>query len=186
MGSPLNRLPRGLLEYLGIKAGGWGPRELSQVLQPVLELRDWYLNADALEVVATLPAAGVFAATVAAGTIALTNTTTVDLVVAGNVTVPQDETWLILEASCAWTFSANAGQSTDFWWGFRGVQMPSANVVGWNVSDAAIARSGGRALMRPIWSRPGDVLTLSHGGIIVPAGTVSSFQNRLRLVRFKT
>jgi hypothetical protein len=182
--SPLNRIPRGLLEYFGIKSGEWGPRELGQVLQPVLELRDWYTNAEALEVVATQPAGGVIGADTSANTVALTNTTPVDLVVAGNVVVPQDETWLILEAQCSWQFTAVAGQSAEYWWQFRGIGFPSA-LIGNVVSTATIVRTGARSLLRPFWSRPGDTIALAHGGIVVAGGTVTGFGARLRVVRFR-
>ena len=43
---PINKHPSGLLGFLGIKNGGRYPQAMTDFLQPVMELRDWYLSAN--------------------------------------------------------------------------------------------------------------------------------------------
>lgn len=45
---PINRLPGGLLSFLGIKNGGRTPQVLSEQLAPTFSLVDWYLQTNSL------------------------------------------------------------------------------------------------------------------------------------------
>lgn len=185
MAVPLNKVPQGLLDFFGVKSGEWGPRELGQLLQPVLELGPWYQNGYALEVAAVLPAGGAFVANTPAASIALTSTTPVDLVVGGTIPVPQNEVWLVLEAAVFWTFTVPAaGQFADAHWVFRGIHMPCAHPTGRTTGDAAVVSVGGRTMSRPFWVRPGDTISLNQAGLVIPAGTVI-LGARLRINRFQ-
>jgi hypothetical protein len=44
--SPLNIQPRGLLDFFGVKQGGWGPRIITPTLQPQLDLWRHYVGAN--------------------------------------------------------------------------------------------------------------------------------------------
>lgn len=189
MGVPLNKIPQGLLDFFGIKSGEWGPRELGQTLSPVIELGRWYLDGYATEFSVSVTGGPIFVASLAAGTMTITSTTPVvdglDLTTSpGNIFVPQNEVWLILEASVAWFYTANPGLSGEFMWASRGNFLPS-HTHGATVSDAAIGKQGSRSLARPFWSRPGDTLSLSNTGLVVPAGSVQLSQPRLRIARFR-
>lgn len=193
MAVPLNKIPPGLLDFLGIKSGAWGPRELGQVLQPELDLTRWYLDNNALEFGLT-PTVAAFAASANFNALTIASTAPpidASLLAAGVLTVPQTEAWLILEASFFWSFSAHAGSSVDFYW-FVGSNIPngggfplpmlSADVT---ASSATAQLAGVRTLERPIWIRPGQIITPNHSGVIVGAGgTVSLNSMRLRLNRF--
>lgn len=185
MPSPLNRVPAGLLEFFGIKSGEWGPRELGQTLVPVMDLSRWYLDAASLEVSISFAAGGIFAADVPVGNIAMTGSAPAvpDLIAAGVITVPQTETWLILECAATLDFTAVAGQYGDAQWYSRGIPMPMRQ-AGFQTSDAALARRFTATLERPFWSRPGDLIAIASNGIEVGANTVA-LQARLRVVRFR-
>lgn len=45
MSGPIQVIPPGLLGFLQLKNAGTNPREFPEVLQPVMELREWYLQA---------------------------------------------------------------------------------------------------------------------------------------------
>ena len=183
MPSPLNRVPPGLLDFFGIKSGEWGPRELGQTLLPTFELGRWYLDANALEVACSFAAGGILAADAPVGGIAFTATVPpLNLITGGQIVVPQNETWIVLEASTTLDFSAVASQFGDAQWYSRGLPLPM-RVQGFTTSDAALARRYTATLERPFWSRPGDPLAVFSNGIEVAASTVA-LQARLRVVRF--
>lgn len=180
MGAPLNRIPNGLLNYFGVPSGTVGPRELGELLSPVLELRDWYMNFSAIEV--SLASAAVVVNT-AAATLPLTSSTHPELITGGNLVVPNGEYWLIHESNFGWSFQAAAGQAARLWFSFNQFSPPQP-VVGEVVSNATVAATGNAGLERPIWMRPGQTISLSHSGILVAAGAVTPFGGRMRLSRF--
>lgn len=183
MGSPLNKVPAGLLDFFGVKSGEWGPREIGQILAPTVELRDWYWNAYSLEVSFAQAA---LIANAGAGTIALTTPAPADfdLLSGGNIVVPQTELLLILEANASWAFQAVAGQRCELFWNFNQLSPPQP-LIGYQTSDATVALSGTRSLDHPFWVTPGKTISLSHTGLAVAAGSVQPNFVRLRYLRFR-
>jgi len=57
--SGINRQPRGLLSFLGIKNSGRNPRSLADVLAPTVDLRDWYLAQNSESVTVNISVAGI-------------------------------------------------------------------------------------------------------------------------------
>lgn len=94
---PLNITPRGLLGLLDAKTAGQAPRELNQVIQPVLDIFPHYVaqKAEWMQI-----SSGVIAST---GSFAPTATI-------GLNTVPSDEIWFVLRGACRGDFIANAGE----------------------------------------------------------------------------
>ena len=88
----INKLPLGLLGFLGIKNGGTYPQELSNILSPVWDLGALYMNANSESSVAVLALAGI-------GSQAF-------------FTVPNGEAWYVLLASGA-TGTLGAGQTIE-------------------------------------------------------------------------
>lgn len=185
MAVPLNRIPSGLLAYFGIKSGEWGPRELGQQLAPVLDLRDWYMQPDATEVnFGTGAGLAAIAATRSGAAFAITATNPVDLAAgSGQVTVPQGELWLMLEADVQWGFSNGgagavnaydatfisgnpaAGGAGQFTW-------PLGQLSGFTAGVAGYDRSGTRSLDHPFWVRGGDRISFYDHGALVGAGSI--------------
>lgn len=188
MGVPLNKVPPGLLDFFGIKSGEWGPRELGQQLVPTLDLARWYLDPYALEV-SVLVTANPFLATLGGLALGLTSTSPVDLVVAGTISVPQTEVWLLLEADVWWALSGNAGNSGSFSWSV-GALVPPGTTQGFVDSVAGAARWGSWSLDHPFWCLPGSVISLNANGLVIAAGSIQIGAGvpslpRLRIARFK-
>lgn len=104
---PLNRLPKGLLDFFGIKSGAWGPRTLGAQLVPTIELIDWYTEpyAQWFNVGTAVPAA---AAPVGPGPAiefagAVSDAT---MQTGGVCIVPTDETWYMHEFTAGYSFPA--------------------------------------------------------------------------------
>lgn len=175
MGVPLNRVPPGLLDFLGIKSGEWGPRELGQLLTPTMDLSRWYLDNAAIEVGLVINGSPFGAA--GASNAAISVTTPVDLTTAGNLDVPQDESWLILEADLRWTTNDAAGavaatiRSGAVGSGAGSFHWPML-VQGVN-TGAAVVRAGCASLERPFWVLPGHRIEVFHFGILGAAASAS-------------
>lgn len=185
MAVPLNKIAQGLLDFFGIKAGEWGPRELGQVLQPVMELGEWYLHAYSLDVSFT---AAAIVADAGSGSVAITGSSPAEFFAevgsAGGLLVPQTERWLILEANAGWSFTAVAGASAQLSWRLN-QYAPPQDLIGYDTSLAAASRTGTRGLTRPFWALPGYLLNVVQAGTVVGGGTVTPTLLRMRLVRFK-
>lgn len=64
MSGPLQTLPQGMLGFFQLKNAGKNPTDMPEVLQPVLELRDWYFQTNNQIMAGTdtaIAAAGTFA-----------------------------------------------------------------------------------------------------------------------------
>jgi len=141
---PINRLPAGLLSFLGIKNGGRNPQFLSEQLSPTFELLGWYLQSNSL----SLQANG--------------NVTAVGFN-ANWFTVPAGETWAVLSAQVNSQAALGAGVTIAFGgaWIRSALQvLPSpltvyspAFTVG-AVAVAASAPAGGPVTLVP----PGGVI----------------------------
>jgi len=135
MPSQINKLPLGLLGFLGIKNGGEYPHELPRVLQGVWDLTDLY----------TFNAAEI-------------DNQNQNTSVLGNVTlttVPNGECWLILQQS-ATTGDLTAGQTMEFCTNWT----DAAQLVNIETSPMVGSRTvGARAiavLARPYIATPGS------------------------------
>jgi len=183
---PLNRLAYGLLDFFGIKSGEWGPRELSQGLQPTLELGRWYLDQNAQEYRWALAAFNDQTAT----NLQITQTFPLDitgLVTAGELIVPATEAWLLLEADVFWTMNA-AGGSAHFGYNVGGsneagpFRLPM-QTMGFTTGIATILRSGAASLLHPYWCRPGARIAIACDGVIGGGAGNSNASGRLRIMR---
>jgi len=92
---PINRLPLGLLSFLGIKNGGRNPQFLGEQLSPTFDLVAWYLqsNSRSLSLNGNVTAVGFNSAW---------------------WTVPVGETWAVLSTMVNSQAALGAGQSVGF------------------------------------------------------------------------
>jgi len=138
--SNINKLPLGLLGFLGIKNGGRYPQELASVLAPTWDLSSLYLNANAENRVDVVAIA-------ALGSQAF-------------FTVPTGEAWMVLLASAA-TGTLGAGVTIEL-----GLQTTDAAAL---VTIATSPMSGARTvgarcainLADPIFLGPGSTFGIN-------------------------
>ena len=163
--SPINRVPRGLLDFLGIRAAGRNPQTLSEQLIPTLDLNDWYKAADQLNVLFTLTA---LAADTNAGLL-LIPATAPNITTLGTVKVPKDQIWIFRRGcNVRWTFSS--GVATGY------CSLATANVTsgftqpwpmhlsGFTSALTATIASGTNVLEQEMWLTPDDeVNVMLHG-----------------------
>lgn len=86
---PIQVIPPGLMGFLQLKNQGTNPEDFPGVLQPVMELRDWYLQARSQNF---LNAAATTTFTTGIGTSGFTTG-------AGNIIVPDQEWWFVHQYS---------------------------------------------------------------------------------------
>lgn len=140
---PINKLPLGLLGFLGIKNGGRYPQSLQADLQPSFELQNWYLQTNS--------------------TSAQLNGSVSSIGFNANWwTVPQGETWAIHQCFVNSAAVLGAGVSC----GFVGAWIRSAlQVLPASLTDMPpIAATAGsvalsvRTQMTPVLVPPGGVI----------------------------
>lgn len=103
--TPLSRLPKGLLDFLGVKSGQWGPRVFGQQLIPQLDLVDWYTEPYAQWF--NVGTAGGHAATGPGNSFEFNGANSDPSVInQGVAIVPADECWLMHEFAVAYSFAA--------------------------------------------------------------------------------
>lgn len=164
MAAPLNRIPRGLLDFFGIKSGGRNPQVLTEQLLPTYELNDWYNEAAATEFQASLP-------------LIVANTNSGFSTFTG-LDVPPDQVWIVRAGSrVTWDFGVAAGMSIDGIMVSRNVTAARFTVwpmdlFGFTTSDAAIVRSGGRVLKRDLFIHPGERPQFMNMGTLAAAAGV--------------
>lgn len=158
--SAINRLPIGLLGFLGIKNGGAYPRDLASVLAPTWDLAQLYENANSEN-----------------------SATVVSMAALGYtsfVTVPTGETWHVLLASIA-TGTLGAGVTIEF-----GIATTDAAVlttiavtpmVGSRTAGARFAAT----LQDPIFLLPGSTIGVNVTQLV--AGPVNGTL-AMRFARF--
>lgn len=183
---PLNTLPGGLLDLLGIKNGGRYPEYLQTELQPTLDLFDQYVAWIAHEF--NLATAGTTGA-VNSGFVNISGVTgTQDissLLSGGVITIPQNEVWYLQEGS---TYTTLPAEATAF-----GRTMLSTTILGqaseglpsffqgYDTGVASGTRSNVCSVARSIWLRPGRQLFIQHFGMNSTGNIAVSA--RVRLVR---
>lgn len=96
MDAPINRFARGLLSFLDIKQMGTTPRQLGGIVQPVIDLTEFYL-ADAMQDAQLFTAAGAILVGTGGGVNFPYTVSSPDASIANGVgvRVPQDELWYI-------------------------------------------------------------------------------------------
>lgn len=132
--SGINRVPGGLLGFLGIKNGGETPKQLATTLAPVWDLSPIYFNSNAEQRADVLAIAGIGSQSF--------------------LTVPNGEAWIILQSSAA-TGTLGAGQTIE-------LQLQTTDAAGL-VTIATCPMSGSRTVGQrcavnqpaPVWVGPG-------------------------------
>lgn len=163
MPTAINRLPLGLLGFLGIKNGGQYPTDLNQVLQPVWDLQLLYASANS-DILSQTTAVN------ALGTLSFTN-----------LTVPNGEAWLVMQLDAKST-TLTAGQTLQH----AIVITDPAVTTSLVVSDSSpVATNGMRTavgIQRDLWLGPGfQIGTLTEQ---IAAGPINVTMG-VRLARFQ-
>lgn len=183
----IQSIPRGLLSFLGITLGGDYPRQLITQLQPTLDLLDFYASSQAQHYTATGTAVG----TTAQGTrLSFTGTTVENLGDGTNVTVPQTESWLLLDATVDMNNGVNAADIFDVVFAVNYNTLANRFVVppqtlSGNPYAAVATNQAYRSLDKPVFLSPGNELVLRVIRATAAAGTPFVPLARLRLLRFR-
>lgn len=187
MAQPLNIRPPGLLEFFGIKAGEWGPRELSQQLVGVLDLWRMYVQDKGLDFDLTLTIPG-------PQQTAFTDIPLIGTAGPGPVVpnpVPPGELYYFDYCSIIAQQPASAGgqvshlalTSTMAAAGY-GMTLPFTSITP-IASDGAFNRGTRASMLYPCFVQPGGTLSLAWGGNIVGAFNITvRVQGRLVRLRF--
>lgn len=88
---PIQEFPRGLLDLLGLKIAGKNPDVMSNLVQPQLELLDWYLESRATNINVPILQPG------ATGSVGFFGGSPTTLV------VPQNEFWRVHHFALSWS-----------------------------------------------------------------------------------
>lgn len=188
---PLNRLPKGLMDFLGIKSGAWGPRILGQQLGPSIELLDWYTEMYAQWFnVATV---GGHAAQAPGALLPFAGATSDPTVInaLGQLMVPADEAWYVHEFAAMYSFPALENGSFNLQLITQGnatsTLVPPQTVMGQGTMAFATGApaAGGRfvtALQRKMFWQPGTVCSIESNGTTALAGVIRGVG---RVSRFK-
>jgi hypothetical protein len=172
MSSPLNRQPNGLLEFFGIKDGGWGPRTFAQELVPQLDLWRHYVAGNPTDFDGT----GTFAGPTG-GALLLDVAWTYPITAAGGLTptiIPQNELWYWDTASIHLLMSTGAGSTLQFATIAESALSPGAfhllpfAPIEQRTSSGTVSVSQFTALMYPVFLRGGAQLQF-FVGLEVPA-----------------
>lgn len=185
--SLIQRIPRGLLSFLDVKAGGDYPVNFITQLQPTLDLMRFYANGEAQH----YTAGGIAIGSTASGTkLPFTNTTVTDLTNGANLIVPQNETWMLLDATTEMNFNlSTAGDIFDvaLQIGFNSTAtrfvIPAQTLQG-NPYLGVTGNVAYRSLNEPQFIMPGNELALRVIRCVAAAGTPFGAVCRLRLLRF--
>lgn len=168
--TPINKLPDGLLGFLGIKNGGQAPAALPPILSPTIDLTGWYLRS-------YLTRAKLTAGPPAVGSISQVGVTA----------VPAGETWYVhrfsasvnIPAGDAIRFSIGLSQAQGFApddYESLAVNQTSTGLTGSAALEWTVASCG------DFWLRPGEqlaIMTLAKTGAGAP--TLRTFVNYVSL-----
>lgn len=191
--SPINRAPTGLLDYLGIRAGGRQPQSLSEQLFPFIDLGEFYKRAQQFEVAWTLAS---FVTDAARAALAIPSTSPVQLAPSGSVIVPSNELW-ILRASLTgmrWTLTNGGSVSmAKFAYGAQGPNaswftvLPCTTGVGFDSIPAAtpVNLAGGCSLLNDVWLPPGTAVSVHCFGVELTAPSEVQLAGALSVVRLR-
>lgn len=188
-GAPFNRQPRGLLDFLGIKSFGEYPQTMGNEYRPTLDLLPWLQAVDQTYCTLTSSSSPIAAPGLAAfTTLRWTSSGPVALPTAGgNITVPNDEYWLVMRYLVGWTMTAAASQIVDI---APSMYIPNVaddfvlpcNQLG-NKQSGTIVAGGAAVVTEPIFFPPGSAPTVTVMRVEISAN--ATFFGRLALHRFR-
>jgi hypothetical protein len=181
--APLNTLPEGLLDLLGIKSFGAYPNRLEGRVQPSIDLLQSYLAANSLETSINLINTG--SGGPAPLNIAATNP--VDIGDGTQVIVPQGQVWWIQHFGVRWNIPADALNYGAFAPAISmgGTGTPMTTVSGGFTQGSGTAVRGGWACIeRPVIARPGSILQIYSAGTNVVASNIT-LTGSLRIARLR-
>lgn len=182
----INSALRGYLDLLGIRFNGRNPQQTSEVLQPTVDLSQWYLETNAVLMTSNSIVVN-----------ADEDQTNKDLdvpgiSVGGVLTVPNNQIWLLLPGTnVRTTFTQVAGQSAltpglsviENNGAGAVMQVPLAGQTEGATSSAATHDTGNRRGLDVVfWTRPGDRIVLRTYGVVAAANNVT-FSAALKVVR---
>jgi len=183
---PINRLPVGLLDFLGIRAGGRNPQNLTEQLLPTLDLLRWYKDAQQfLSFVSLAP----LVANQNEGILPLTG-----LPGLTNGLVPNNEAWILMPGTgLGWSFDVVAGLRARGQMCIQqnpgagsGVLIPLPMLPwGYDTSDAAIIQGGGMTLMTEMWMPPNSRLVVYTAGALAGAADPVTYNANVALVKVR-
>lgn len=181
----MQRIPRGLLSFLDVKTGGTYPTVLGGLLQPTIDLTEWY-GAEAQHYTAVGAAVGT---TVAGNKLPFTATSVTDLTNGANLVVPDREIWRLNEATVDLGNGANAADifhcalCIRFNTTANRFFIPPQTLHGDPGAGVAFNRAY-YALDRPLLVAPGNEIALETIRVSAAAGTPFTPTARLVLARF--
>lgn len=188
MPSPINVTLRGYLDFFGLKNGGMNPQMPRGDLAPVMELQRWYLESRVVEY--TIAPASLVANT-DANYLAITATTPSNISNGVNLTVPQNEMWLLLPGTrLSAFFDVVANQGIEVTLVTRAPNnatvafLPMMSRQGNGVSTAGIVRTLNVTLQDVYFVAPGMIISGYQFGASVPTNSIA-FGGCLRLVRLR-
>lgn len=186
MSGPINTLPAGFLDLLGLKTGGVNPPVALDEVRPAMEMRDFYLAQRKAIYTGNI---GNFNVNVEGFEfLPITNTSPEQLAVGGQLFVPPTEVWW-LEWMETWIlFDTVASQVGTIVPAFRvssRVITPPTLGHGATSSSAAVGNARSQQIAKEIFVMPGtEIGAVVAQGIVVAAGSVV-LTSRLMLARFK-
>lgn len=184
--APLNIHPQGLLDFFGVKTGGRYPQRLADTLQPTIDLRDWYLESNALEYALIGPTW----TTPQSGPVLVGWSSTSPV---GQLTVvPNGEWWYVMQYSIQYQFDLlgtgealtplpcyrAAGGSTSAY-----SVMPYCNDVAVIALSTTYQRVIANAISRPVLVPPGATIGFVQMGATAAGGSGIATIGHLRYAR---
>lgn len=184
--SLLQRVPRGLLSFLDIKAGGEYPTRFITELQPTIDLTSWY-GSEGQHYTAVGAAVG----TTGQGTkLPFTSSTVDNLSDGSNIAVPNTEIWYLQQATVEMGQGLGAADIFD---AVLSIQFNTVNnrffipaqTLSGNPYAGVAANISYRSLDQPVLLGPGNEIALKVIRATAAAGTPFVPTARLVLLRFK-
>lgn len=161
MTAPLNKIPNGLLSFLGIKNGGRNPEQLGALLAPTWDLAQWYM--------ATTYEYGVANANIAAA----------GLIQFGPANINDGDTWFVHAGGVAVDCTAGGASIAHN----LGISDSSGNFVPLiDIEYSAPTTWNGRSYPRGFLLGPGEVLAQNVAGI---AGAPLNAFYQWKVTRFR-
>lgn len=150
---PIQAIPQGLLGFLQLKNAGKNPSEISELLQPVLDLREWYLQTAMRNFIGNGGAAP---------SAALPNNTVGFigyLATVPNITVPANEVWYCPYYT-ALSATLLAAETIQFGCGFRNPDagFTYQSLIGEPCDPVTGPNKRAFAFARDFWLPPGTQL----------------------------
>lgn len=185
--APLNTLPLGLLDFLGIKSFGRYPDSLGTSIQPTIDVWQNLVQANDLIYSTALTT---LAADTSASDIDIPGPwAPIDIAAGGVTEVPSGELWYLTAWDVVWAMGTSA-QFIDAVPVYRtpaaGSIEPPCELMGFTTKSAAAPAtwSGARSLKQPVWLRSGTRLLVRVHAAGVAANSIT-WGTRIRAIRVK-